>query len=389
MNLSVVDGDEVEDQRPLLPPRTLPQPQPCSPHCGMHPNISAPAEQAVWLDSRAQVMANTSLYNGHLYVKPSPRCKRRGDKGKERKCEKKSGGSKQSKERNHQCKGRNTGAHVLRERVTSFTDIPVSPCTSPFKTTCRSHLDLRDMDERGRHKSQISLEMHERQSLPEIIITSKDDDLQLYNEASQYRQDLSQVKGLLPGAELQAPSSCPGPGPSPKTSPKHKEDSKDDNYWKTHSIGWRLVHRRALFVRRQRLNDCALAVGLFGVVLMVMETELSWSVYSKVRDEEGGARGSGGRITALCPSRSLCVVQMDLRKCASDYRGSPSAFLQPAFLPTNCALFGFSFLLFFTSSHLPPSHRAPSTPWPSRPSSASPPSSCLASSSRTTAARCR
>lgn len=305
MNLSVVDADEVEDQRPLLPPRTLPQPQPCSPHCGMHPNISVPAEQAVWLDSRAQVMANAPLYNGHLYVKPSPRCKRRGDKGKERKCEKKSGGGKQSKERNHQCKGRNAAAHVLQERVTSFTDIPMSPCASPFKTTCRSHLDLRDIEDRGRHTSQISLEMHERQSLPEIIITSKDDDLQLYNEASQYRQDLSEAKGLLPGAELRAPSSCPcpGQGPSPKSSPKHKADSKDATYWKTHSIGWRLVHRRALFVRRQRLNDCALAVGLFGVVLMVMETELSWSVYSKVRDDgEGGGRAEGGlrgRLFAL------------------------------------------------------------------------------------------
>uniref|UniRef100_A0A8C5CM96 Calmodulin-binding domain-containing protein n=1 Tax=Gadus morhua TaxID=8049 RepID=A0A8C5CM96_GADMO len=46
-------------------------------------------------------------------------------------------------------------------------------------------------------------------------------------------------------------------------------------------IGWRLVRRRALFERRQRLNDCALAVGIFGVVVMVMETELSWGVYSK------------------------------------------------------------------------------------------------------------
>uniref|UniRef100_G3NGD9 Calmodulin-binding domain-containing protein n=1 Tax=Gasterosteus aculeatus TaxID=69293 RepID=G3NGD9_GASAC len=82
-----------------------------------------------------------------------------------------------------------------------------------------------------------------------------------------------------------APSGAEGPGPSPdsdsQNSPKHSEDGKADSYWKTHSIGWRLVHRRALFLRRQRLNDCALAVGIFGMLLMVMETELSWSVYSK------------------------------------------------------------------------------------------------------------
>lgn len=373
MNLSVVDGDDVEDQRPLLPPRTLPQPQPCSPHCGMHPNISAPAEQAVWLDSRAQVMANAPLYNGHLYVKPSPRCKRRGDKGKERKCEKKCG-SKQCKERNHQCKGRNAGA----QRVTSFTDIPMSPCASPFKTICRSHLDLRDVEERGRHQSQISLEMHERQSLPEIIITSKDDDLQLYNEASQYRQDLSQAKGLLPGAELQAPSSCPGPGSSPKTSPKHKEDLKDANYWKTHSIGWRLLHRRALFVRRQRLNDCALAVGLFGVVLMVMETELSWSVYSKVRDGEGGGeqRVDYGPlpftiITCKWIRENAHQITEDHRLRFSS-RPSSSDVTPRQILP--CVV-----SLSLPPTH-PPTHRAPSTPWPSRASSASPPSSCSASS---------
>uniref|UniRef100_A0A8C4GVV9 Calmodulin-binding domain-containing protein n=1 Tax=Dicentrarchus labrax TaxID=13489 RepID=A0A8C4GVV9_DICLA len=91
---------------------------------------------------------------------------------------------------------------------------------------------------------------------------------------SEYHQE---AKGLLPGAEC--PSSSPSPGPH--LSPKHKVDAKDDTYRKTHNIGWRLVHRRALFLKRQQLNDCALAVGLFGVVLMVMETELSWSIYSK------------------------------------------------------------------------------------------------------------
>ncbi|GLD59230.1 small conductance calcium-activated potassium channel protein 1-like protein [Lates japonicus] len=290
MNLSVVDGDEVEDQRPLLPPRMIPPPQACTPQCGIHHTVQTSSDHTVWLD-RTQAMATTPLYNGHLYVTPSPRSNRRGDKakGKEKKCEKRSGGSRQNpghKERNHQCKAKNAGSHRLQEKVTSFTDIPVSPCGSPFKGPGRSHLDVRDAEGRGRRKSgNITFEMHDRQSLPEIIITSKDDDLQPHSEMSQYRQDLSGGKGLLPGAE------CPVPSPSCslQPSPKHKTDSKDDHERKTRTIGWRLVCRRALFLRRQRLADCALAVGLFGVVMMVMETELSWSVYSKLYVHDIGA----------------------------------------------------------------------------------------------------
>lgn len=285
-NLSVMDGDEVEDQRPLLPPRMFPPPQSCSPQCGIHHTVQTSADHTVWLD-RTQAMATTPLYNGQLYVTPSPCSSRRGDKAKskKKKSDKRSAGSRQNpghKERNHQCKTKNAGSHILQEKVTSFTDIPVSPCGSPFKSPCRSHLDIMDAESRGRRKSgNVSLEMHDRQSLPEIIITSKDDDLQSHNESSQYCQDpgLSEARGLLPGAECP----CQSTGPSNPLSPKHKVDTKDDPYWKTHNIGWRLVHRRALFLRRQQLNDCALAVGIFGVVMMVMETELSWSVYSKVR----------------------------------------------------------------------------------------------------------
>ncbi|XP_049458461.1 small conductance calcium-activated potassium channel protein 1-like [Epinephelus fuscoguttatus] len=279
MNLSVVDGDDVEDQRPLLPPRMVPPPQACSPQCGIHHTVQT-ADHTVWLD-RTQAMATTPLYNGHLYVTPSPRSNRRADKGKEKKCEKRSGGHRQNqahKECNHQCKAKNAGAHRLQEKVTSFTDVPISPCGSPFKGPCRSHLEVTDVEGRGRRKSgNVSLEMHDRQSLPEIIITSKDDDFQPPCETFPYRQDMTEGKGRLPGAE------CPGPNPNPNSqiSPKHKEGTKDDPYWKTHNIGWRLVRRRALFLRRQRLNDCALAVGIFGMVMMVMETELSWSVYSK------------------------------------------------------------------------------------------------------------
>ncbi|XP_077937514.1 small conductance calcium-activated potassium channel protein 2 isoform X1 [Gasterosteus aculeatus] len=278
MNLTVVDGDDVEDQRPLLPPRMALPPQTCPPQCGIHRMGPPAADHTVWLD-RTQAMATTPLYNGHLYVTPSPRSTRRGDK--EKKCEQRPGGRGQNpphKECNHRCKAKNAAALKPQEKVTSFTDVPAPARRAPCKGPFRSHANVKDGEVRGRRKSgSVSLEMHDRQSLPEIIITSKEDDFQPQSETFQHRQDPTGARGLLPGAE--------GPGPSPdsdsQNSPKHSEDGKADSYWKTHSIGWRLVHRRALFLRRQRLNDCALAVGIFGMLLMVMETELSWSVYSK------------------------------------------------------------------------------------------------------------
>ncbi|NXW38022.1 KCNN3 protein, partial [Phaetusa simplex] len=47
------------------------------------------------------------------------------------------------------------------------------------------------------------------------------------------------------------------------------------------NIGYKLGHRRALFEKRKRLSDYALIFGMFGIVVMVIETELSWGLYSK------------------------------------------------------------------------------------------------------------
>uniref|UniRef100_A0A4W5JHW8 Uncharacterized protein n=1 Tax=Hucho hucho TaxID=62062 RepID=A0A4W5JHW8_9TELE len=50
---------------------------------------------------------------------------------------------------------------------------------------------------------------------------------------------------------------------------------------KNQNIGYKLGHRRALFEKRKRLSDYALIFGMFGIVVMVIETELSWGVYNK------------------------------------------------------------------------------------------------------------
>lgn len=50
------------------------------------------------------------------------------------------------------------------------------------------------------------------------------------------------------------------------------------------NVGYRLGRRKALFEKRKRISDYALVMGMFGIVVMVMENELSSAgVYKKVR----------------------------------------------------------------------------------------------------------
>lgn len=51
---------------------------------------------------------------------------------------------------------------------------------------------------------------------------------------------------------------------------------------KTKDISYRLGQRKALFGKRKQLSDYALVCGMFGIIVMVIETELSRGYYSKV-----------------------------------------------------------------------------------------------------------
>ncbi|XP_032061313.1 small conductance calcium-activated potassium channel protein 2 isoform X1 [Aythya fuligula] len=68
----------------------------------------------------------------------------------------------------------------------------------------------------------------------------------------------------------------PGPGPGGPNNGGGKPSKK-----KNQNIGYKLGHRRALFEKRKRLSDYALIFGMFGIVVMVIETELSWGAYTK------------------------------------------------------------------------------------------------------------
>ena len=50
------------------------------------------------------------------------------------------------------------------------------------------------------------------------------------------------------------------------------------------NVGYRLGRRKALFEKRKRISDYALVMGMFGIIVMVIENELSSAgVYTKVR----------------------------------------------------------------------------------------------------------
>ncbi|XP_075380468.1 small conductance calcium-activated potassium channel protein 1 isoform X2 [Mycteria americana] len=73
-----------------------------------------------------------------------------------------------------------------------------------------------------------------------------------------------------------------GPDPGPTAAPgQDATEERGRGPRRNQNIGYKLGHRRALFEKRKRLSDYALIFGMFGIVVMVTETELSWGVYTK------------------------------------------------------------------------------------------------------------
>lgn len=67
--------------------------------------------------------------------------------------------------------------------------------------------------------------------------------------------------------------------------PKYSEEKNKSEKDKPNHIGYRLGTRKALFEKRRRISDYSLASAMFGILFMVVETELSmpWvGIYSKV-----------------------------------------------------------------------------------------------------------
>ena len=83
----------------------------------------------------------------------------------------------------------------------------------------------------------------------------------VHSEYPRYMEDRG-----LGGGSLKGPSGSIG------TASKHKPN-----------VGYRLGRRKALFEKRKRISDYALVMGMFGIIVMVIENELSSAgLYTKV-----------------------------------------------------------------------------------------------------------
>nr|XP_015191927.1 PREDICTED: small conductance calcium-activated potassium channel protein 3 [Lepisosteus oculatus] len=218
------------------------------------------------------------------------------------------------------CKHRQASPLVHRRDSNPFTEIAMSSCKyaggvmKPLSRLSASRRNLIDSDSEApplQVPHAAGGGAGAPQSLappPEIIISSKEE-LRLGPgegpPASPYHQN------------HQGPPAGAGTGASrPKASKR-----------KNQNIGYRLGHRRALFEKRKRLSDYALIFGMFGIVIMVIETELSWGVYSKVsrgawrRDEtEMGLELSVSLAVFIAPLVSAPSLPGLLGVIRSNYR---------------------------------------------------------------------
>lgn len=102
----------------------------------------------------------------------------------------------------------------------------------------------------------------------------------VHNEYPRYMDDRMLTGG---GGSLKGQSGGGSIGPGSKHKP---------------NVGYRLGKRKALFEKRKRISDYALVMGMFGIIIMVIENELSSAgIYNKVSMcASGGRRSTSRRI---------------------------------------------------------------------------------------------
>lgn len=309
---------------PNLPPASLPklplsssgaQPLPPPIPNALHPT-STPLSSC--LGSQHSLSGdNSPVYNALFYSSHSPSMERERDRERDR-------------ERERGCKHRQASPLVHRRDSNPFTEIAMSSCKytggvmKPLSRLSASRRNLIESDSSSETKeggvsavagataagghdrqrdapptssvAQSSTNQPPIQSPPEIVISSKEDspyprggyDItdSTSNQMSIYHQNHALVESRRAqpsrgSGSRQGGVGAVGTGARGSTSKAPKR--------KNQNIGYKLGHRRALFEKRKRLSDYALIFGMFGIVVMVIETELSWGVYTKVSGQTGNA----------------------------------------------------------------------------------------------------
>lgn len=334
----------------ILPPASLPKlpmsssgAQPLSPPIpnALHPT-STPLSSC--LGSQHSLSGdNSPVYNALFYSSHSPSMERERDRERER-------------ERDRGCKHRQASPLFHRRDSNPFTEIAMSSCKytggvmKPLSRLSASRRNLIESDsssetkdggvaavaagaaasgghDRPREMLPTSSVTHSSthqpsiQSPPEIVISSKEDSpypMRGYdipdstcNQMSIYHQNhaLAESRRAQVGrGSRQGGAGAVATGARGSTSKAHKR--------KNQNIGYKLGHRRALFEKRKRLSDYALIFGMFGIVVMVIETELSWGVYSKVRGRMRAGSGCSPVWHTNIPSGDLGRASFFDKQCA-------------------------------------------------------------------------
>jgi potassium intermediate/small conductance calcium-activated channel subfamily N member 3 len=92
---------------------------------------------------------------------------------------------------------------------------------------------------------------------------------------------------------------------------KGSSGSQDKGGKQKPNVGYRLGRRKALFEKRKRISDYALVMGMFGIIVMVIENELSSAgVYTKVSQV---VRPYLNHLISFHYERSLFVTQKEIK----------------------------------------------------------------------------
>ena len=162
---------------------------------------------------------------------------------------------------------------------TRSESISPTPCIPPrhLVGTTRFHRDSAAISDIGSDLMRVNGAIRPFKQL------QKPSSMQSLPHSSQMNYNSEEVGIALVGVNSEVPRYTEEKGDT-KTDPASGTECVESN--KNHikpNVGYRLGKRKELFEKRKRISDYALVFGMFGIIVMVVETELSMSyVYNKV-----------------------------------------------------------------------------------------------------------